>query len=342
MNLCKKAYIITAAVAGIILIVVLSQISPVSVRLKTLGVAINLLIPEGNWRPLEIFTSAPVREEHIIESPSGRTLTAHLYRPKSLLQKAPSAMVIYTPFAGGGLDDPRLINILKTFAQAGFITAIPWRTEDALVVSEKDIDDIVSTVNFLKQQQSLGISSFGILGISYGAGPAIAAAHEPEIKDLVRFIISFGGYYDLENTLDFIFTGSFEYKDASGKLEPDPYTYEVLEKTLAHFGLKRERLKNSPEFQKTRERISPRHIVGQTRAEYFIMHSTNDTLIPYTESMRLSDALKEKGASVHFALVSAFEHGVYKKLNFENFRRYYLPSFRDFYNFLYAIISKYQ
>lgn len=340
MTRCKK--IIIAFIAAVLFVVAFTQIPSVSIQLKIIGVAINLLIPEGNWRPLEIFTRAPVREEHIIESTSGRTLKIHLYRPKSLLQKPPSAIVIYTPFAGDGLDDPRLINILKTFAQAGFITAIPWRAKDALVVSEKDIGDVVSTVNFLKQRQSLGISSFGILGISYGTGPAIAAAHEPEIKDLVRFIISFGGYYDLENMLDFIFTGSFEYKDVSGKLEPDPYTYEVFEKTLTRLGLKREGLKNSPEFQKTRERISPRHIIGQTRAEYFIMHSTDDTLIPYTESMRLYDALKEKGASVHFALVSAFEHGVYKKLNFENFRRYYLSTFKDFYNFLYVIISKYQ
>jgi len=50
----------------------------------------------------------------------------------------------------------------------------------------------------------------------------MAAAH-PSIRNQVKFITSFGGYYDPINVIRFITTGYYEYRDEKGFLRPEPY-----------------------------------------------------------------------------------------------------------------------
>src|SRR3972149_3263126 len=55
-----------------------------------------------------------------------------------------------------------------------------------------------------------GGSPTGILGFSFGAGPALLAAADPAIRDQIALVGSFGGYWDLANVIGFITTGWFE------------------------------------------------------------------------------------------------------------------------------------
>ena len=121
----------------------------VSIRLKTIATTINLLIPKGDWRPLEIFSRKPIKEELVIESLSGRKLTIQIWRPEKPAKKSSPALIIYMPIIDGASDDPRLMNLANTFARAGFVVASPWRSEDPFIMNLKDIDDVVSTVLFL-------------------------------------------------------------------------------------------------------------------------------------------------------------------------------------------------
>ena len=304
-----------------------------------MATALNLLIPRGDWRPLEIFTRKPIREEQVIRSLSGRQLRIQVWRPKIPAKKSISAMIIYIPFIDGGPDDPRIMNLANTFARAGFVVAVPWRSEDPFIMNLKDIDDVVSSVLFLKDSARLKVDYYGLFGISSGNGPVIAAAADPRIKDSVGFIISFAGYYDLQNVLRFVMTGQYSYRDITGTIEPHFYTRELLAKTIDYYNTDEELFLTGPEFEKLRQGLSPFRFVDALKADFFIIHSTDDTMIPYTESMRLADALKER-APVHFTLNAVFEHGTYKKINWANMRRCYLPSVCGFYKFLYALLSR--
>jgi predicted esterase len=306
---------------------------PITNRLNALSVTFNLLVPAGNWRPLELFTEAPAKKLQAIQSASGRALDIHIYTP---IHKADTAMIIYTPFIGGGLDDPRLVNLAKTFSRAGFIVAIPARKEETLIVSQKDVIDIISTATFLKNE--IDIRKIGFFGISYGNGPVIVASTNPQIKDLVNFVVSFAGYYDLQNALDFIRTGEFSYQNIRGKIEPHDYAKEILGKTIASYNMREEEFVKSEAWNRLRKELSPAEFINEIKAEFFITHSTDDQFIPYTESLRLADALRDK-MPVWLALNTAFEHGSYKKLSLENLRQHYFPSFISFYKMVQVLLA---
>lgn len=160
---------------------------------------INVLVPVGDWRPLQWLTRAPFQKKHEIKSVTGRTLTLYLYRPMS--GKIRTGLVIYTPLIGPGPQDPRLINLADTFARSGFTVVIPWRMEEQQIVTPRDVGDVVSTALFLKNQ--IGAEKIGLMGLSYGNGPVVVAAADPELQKSVSFVVSFAGYYDLGNAAQF-------------------------------------------------------------------------------------------------------------------------------------------
>jgi fermentation-respiration switch protein FrsA (DUF1100 family) len=310
---------------------------PISLRLKALATVMNLLIPAGEWRPLQIFTKTPSKELETIQSASGRTLDVHISTPA---RKTDAAMIIYTPFIGGGAEDLRLVNLAETFARAGFVVATPFRREEPLIVSTKDTEDIVSTALFLKNEVGLSIDRLGFFGISYGNGPAIAASVDPRVKNSAHFVVSFGGFYDLENALHFIRTGEFSYQDLSGKLEPHSYAKEILSRTIAQYHMTEAEFLKSEALANLIEKLSPSKVVKQITADLFVVHSTDDLYIPYTESMRLYDALRQRPKTTTLlALTTAFEHGTYKPPTFRNFREHYLPSFTSFYKLVYHLLA---
>ena len=311
---------------------------PISLRLKTLAAVINLLIPSGDWRPLQLFTPAPSKEVKTIRGASGRTLDISIYHPR---REANVALIIYTPLLGDGAEDSRLVNLASTFSRLGFIVAVPFHQEKPRLVSTKDAEDVISTALFLKNESGLPIDRLGFFGISYGNGPTMVASVDPQIKNLVSFIISFGGFYDLEDALSFIRTGEYAYRDIEGKREPHAYAKEILSNTIAYYEITEAELSTSEILANLREKLSPSRVVEQITADVFVVHSTDDPYIPYTESMRLYDNLRRRSAAITvLALTTALEHGDYKPYTLKNLRQDYLPSFVDFYKLLYTLLKK--
>lgn len=323
----KKIYISVFIILVALLAVL--QIPSVTVQLKAFHVTTNLLVPDGGWRPLEVLTKKPTQEERAIKSLSGRGLNVRLYLPASAAEEPISVMVIYTPFIGGGPDDSRLTNLAETFARAGFVVAVPWREEERLVASPQDIEDIISTVLFLKEKPDLRIKKLGLLGISYGSGPVIVAAADDKLRESIDFVVSFSGYYDLESALQFIIDG-----------KSSPYAREILDTTLKYHNTDEETFAAGEEFAELRKMLSPSSVVDNLAAEFFIVHSLDDPYIPYSESERLSRALKDRVPTT-LTLLGFLEHGTYKRPTLENIRRSYLPSTVDFYKMIHGLLANY-
>jgi hypothetical protein len=66
-------------------------------------------------------------------------------------------------------------------------------------VTPQDIDDLSLVFKS-------AVSDGGIICASYGCGPALIAASRQDIRDRVRFIVTFGAYFDFMRTLQFIVT----------------------------------------------------------------------------------------------------------------------------------------
>jgi len=69
--------------------------------------------------------------------------------------------------------------------------------------------------------------------------------------------------------------------------------------------------------------LSPLGQVHRLRAALLVVHSTDDPFIPYTESLRLLDALPP-GTRVRWALVDSLRHAVPAELDLKTFFRHYL------------------
>ena len=151
-----------------------------------------------------------------------RRYQADLYQPG----ETPLAGIVLIPgVAQHGRNDPRLVTFANTLARFRFVVLVPEipnlrdlkiRAEDSLTIKDA-FKYLVTEIDYLPQAQ-IGIGAF-----SYAVGPAVLAALDPTIHDKVDFILSVGGYYDIEKTITFFTTGYFRYQSEWHFLKPNEY-----------------------------------------------------------------------------------------------------------------------
>jgi pimeloyl-ACP methyl ester carboxylesterase len=157
--------------------------------------------------PLKESTPEPLRQALAYQIDK-RGYRGDLYRPA----EGPGAPLVLVPGAAPeGKDDPRLVAMAKSLARVRFMVLVPdIKNLRRLHVSATDADEIAAAVHHLASRQgTAGNATVGIVAISYAAGPAIIAALTPPAADLVRFVVSIGGYYDLQAVITFFTTGRY-------------------------------------------------------------------------------------------------------------------------------------
>jgi hypothetical protein len=93
-------------------------------------------------------------------------------------------------------------------ARAGFIIAVPeLPAMRRLALSRADADILADALRAVHHRWSA--LPLGIAGISYGVGPAVIAALEPDLNGKVDFIVSVGGYHNTDEVIRFITTGAY-------------------------------------------------------------------------------------------------------------------------------------
>ena len=170
---------------------------------------------------LESRTPAPTLES-IEYDISGDRYQADLYHPG---EQALAGIVLIPGAARDGKDDSRLIAFATTLARFRFMVLVPdipnlrelkVQAEDSRTIREA-FTYLISRPDFPTNRQA-GIGAF-----SYAVGPAILTALEPEVREKVGFILSVGGYYDIEQVITFFTTGFFRDNNAWQYLEPNVY-----------------------------------------------------------------------------------------------------------------------
>lgn len=161
---------------------------------------------QGDSR-LKRVTPPPGREEVTYEA-SGRLYEADLYRPG---EAARSGVVLVPGAVRGGQRDSRLVAFAETLARARFVVMVPDLTSlHSLQLRPEDIVEVRDAFAYLAARQDLGYHDrMGMIGLSYAAGPVILAALDPAISNRVDFILSVGGYYDLQGVLTSFITGYY-------------------------------------------------------------------------------------------------------------------------------------
>jgi dienelactone hydrolase len=150
----------------------------------------------------------------------GRSLSADLYSPKGKGKYVPLLLV-----HGGdpaGKDDARLVVFAKALARAGFLVLVPdLEGMKTLRIRLSDAEDILQSFLYLNGHEQAAQRGGAMAGFSYGSGPMLLAAADARIREKVRIVATFNGYYDLRNIMLFGLTGVFEYGGHRGLMRPD-------------------------------------------------------------------------------------------------------------------------
>lgn len=319
-------------------------------------------------------SSSPEIREVTFPGPRG-IVKADLYLPQPIIKRA--GILINHGVIDTGKDDPRLRRFAEILCRAGFVVLIPdFQGMRSFRISPTDIEEIQNAFEHFSQMENYVLKeSCGLFGFSYGAGPTIIAACQQKIRDKVRFVVSFGGYYDLKNVLSYIGTGYFEFggqryfrppqeygkwvflannldlvrsaKDRSilqeivkVKLKDERVAIDhYLEKLgkegqdvlalLSHKDPKQTEaiIKRLPlSIQRDLEALAVSAALPNLKADIILAHGEDDDLIPFTETLRLAQAVPDPQRS-HCKIIRTFTHvdPEHYPLNIKNLFSYYLP-----------------
>ncbi len=170
---------------------------------------------------LGFFTVPSQIREVSYQGPLG-IVKADLYLPQP--GRRDSGILLNHGVIDTGKDDPRLKRFATILCQAGFVVFVPdLKGMRSFHISPSDIEEIQGAFEYFLSREEIRRNSCGLFGFSYGAGPTIIAACRPAIRERVRFVVSFGGYYELKNVLSFIATGRFEFEGKGYFRKPQEY-----------------------------------------------------------------------------------------------------------------------
>jgi len=238
-----------------------------------------------------------------------------------------------------GEEHPAVISLALALADSGikvYIPKLPKLTE--LEINTETVDLIAHFYLFIKlkfPQKNIVPS-----GLSFGGGLLMKAMLKNSIKDyLPKSILTYGTYYSLETSIEFLLTGKIKYNGNEEIVIPNDWGLIVLfhnylsgidvgfDSTQMQKVLKlrvnnkvtesENEMKRLPEnqikiledifhshqtpeinkmtdqikvaFRDEIEDISPSKICEKIGYKVFLMHGASDSMVPYTESIKLHE-----------------------------------------------------
>ena len=154
----------------------------------------------------------------------GGSLPADLYLPSDTTRRLPGYVLLH-----GLTCTARAHPSLQRFAQAvcasGHIVLVPeipeWRALN--VAPAITIDTIRAAVRALHDRVEVDPERIGLFGFSFGATQALVAAADPDVARLLRGLVAWGGYCDLQRLFRFGLTGEHDWNGQQYVMDPDPY-----------------------------------------------------------------------------------------------------------------------
>ncbi|MCH7786883.1 MAG: hypothetical protein IIC22_05170 [Chloroflexi bacterium] len=194
------------------------------------GVRTALLIPQLlpgiPIKPQEWVVGDPTRREVTYPLSSGSGV-ADLYVPAS--GETHSGILLFLGVNPAGRDDPRVVGLASGFARAGIVVMIPWSdTMTQRRIAPEEIDNLVRAFQYLRTLDVVDPDRVGMGGFCVGASLSAVAAQDPRIRDDVRFVNFFGGYYDVQDLIKSVVTRSRFYEDSAESWNPDRLSVEVV------------------------------------------------------------------------------------------------------------------
>jgi hypothetical protein len=309
---------------GLVLVLVgtLATWHPARVAVQAL-LLLPALFPSAPIDPLGMVTAESVKDEQTFAY-SGGTVDARFFAPSGSGQHAAVVLLL------GAGDLPRgdvADHFADALARLGVVVAVP---ESSGMLAEHmsfdEVDAIRQSILALDARSDVDRSRVGIVGLSASGGLGVVAAAQPDLRDAVRFVNSFGSYDDATSLLVDVASRSIEADGSVREWQPEQRTVDVVTNALVDAGVSeadraellgdrppsRERALQicagfSPEVASRLARISPSAYLSQLHARLYLMHDQDDPFIPFTESRDLV-AQAPPGVVARYTEFSIFEH----------------------------------
>jgi hypothetical protein len=194
-----------------------------------------------------------------------------------------------------------------------------------------EVDAIRVSVNAISSRNDVDPERIGLVGLSASGGLSIVAAAQPDLRDRVRVVNSFGSYADAISLLVDVASHSIDVGGSIQAWQPEQRTLEVVANALIDAGVSdadrsellatappsRERATAivrdfSPDVRNRLERISPTSVINQLHAHLYLMHDVDDPFIPFTQSRGLV-ASAPPGVVTRYTEFSIFAHVIPEK-----------------------------
>ena len=184
------------------------------------------ILPEFPIKPQEWVIGDP--ERHTIEFPLAHgTASADLYVPPG--QGKHPAVLFFLGVVPPDRDESRVVGLAEGLARAGIVVMIPWldsQTQNR--ISPQDVDSLARAFQYLRAHESVDSDRVGMGGICTGASLATVAARDERIRDDVKLVNFFAGYYNAVDMVRAIGSRSRFYEGASAPWKPDGLTLRVF------------------------------------------------------------------------------------------------------------------
>ena len=197
---------------AVIIILAAAFISrPAQAGLKTATVLLELLT-EYNDKTIAEPTDIIVSN---VTYPCGdRTVAANLFRPNGT-RDYPGVILAHGAVKDGK-DDSALRIIGRSLARAGYVTLIPQLENlHKFRLNHDDIDTLATSFQYLSGQDFVN-GKVAMMGFCLSAPLVLLAATEPDVREEVAVVSSWGGYYNIEDWVLAVITGYYSYQ---GKVE---------------------------------------------------------------------------------------------------------------------------
>lgn len=211
----------------IVLVIGLVFITPQGRIASRVALFIPQILPDISAQPLEWFTPDPVWQK--IKYPtSNQDGFADLVIPGEPGDYG--AVLFYLGvFVDHPREDPRIVALAEGLARSGMVVLIPWsNTQIHQRINLDDVDDLVLGFQYLRSLDFVDPEKVGLGGICTGASMVTIAAQDERIRNDVKFINFFAGYYDAFDLTKSIVSNSRFYGDIVLPWEPDELTYQLF------------------------------------------------------------------------------------------------------------------
>ncbi|MCA1768702.1 MAG: alpha/beta hydrolase [Halomonas sp.] len=243
-------------IPSLLLGLLLSGCSAIERHHEALLVLGDLAAGEGPSR-LKERTPAPEREPlaYVVEE---RRYVADLYHPPDARR---GTLILVHGLTEAGRHDPRLMDLARTLARAGFTVLVPEL--DGLrdfSVGTRDAQGIADAIRHANAALPVTEEGPALAAISFATGPALLAAMQPDTAHRVRFVVAVGAYYDLTDMLRFATTG--EDRGGAGLRAPPPHRdarWAILRSQLHH-------LEDADDRERL-DAIARRHLAGEEASD---------------------------------------------------------------------------